>query len=75
LAAAIWLLTQSFSTHVFQRYYEPWLLVTLAWLAALCTVAPVRRAWVGPVLLAGIQTSLAVHTVLMPVLRYGLTEP
>jgi hypothetical protein len=70
-AGAMWLLTQSFSTQLFQRYYEPWILITLAWLGAMAAGPRTRRVWIGPVALGCVQALLAVFTVLAAVLRDG----
>ncbi len=74
-----WILAESANTQSGQRYFEPIILVGLAWLAAL-SVSPSqettlfrpahRRWWLGPAALGAIQLALSTFTVYLPVLRW-----
>src|SRR5690606_20487059 len=47
-----WLAAQSLNAQAWQRYCEPILLLSLAWLASMS--GHTRRAWIGPALLGAI---------------------
>lgn len=74
-----WMIAESVNTQSGQRYYEPMILVGLAWLAAL-SVSPTkvtarfvpahRLWWAGPAALGAIQLVLSASTVYLPVLRW-----
>ena len=77
LAMAAWLLAQSVNTQAWQRYFEPMILIALAWLAALAAPRPdpcghpiLRRWWLGPVALGVIQLALSTVTLYAPLLRW-----
>ncbi|MHC4948814.1 MAG: hypothetical protein ACYTG1_11215 [Planctomycetota bacterium] len=63
LSAAGWILAQSFDSQCFQRYLEPFVLILLAWLAALAMPADAaaRRpgAAAGPLALAAVNLALS----------------
>jgi len=63
-----WAVAQSVDAQVFQRYYEPLLLILLGWLAALAA-DPARPRWlIGPALLAGAQALLSAWSLYRAVL-------
>lgn len=63
LSALGWALAQSFNSMAWQRYFEPFLLVLLAWLVANArpdNASAQRWRWAGPVALALIQLGLSI---------------
>ena len=63
LSALGWALAQSFNSMAWQRYFEPFLLVLLAWLVANArpSDAPAQRwRWAGPIALGLIQLGLSI---------------
>ena len=74
-----WMIAESVNTQSGQRYFEPMILVGLAWLAAL-SISPTKGTarfvpahrlwWAGPLTLGAIQLVLSASTVYLPVLRW-----
>ncbi len=68
VGAAAWAAAQAFNAQAWQRYCEPMVLLTLAWAVALAWpgapgAPPRRRWWIGPALLAVVQSALLVRAV------------
>ncbi|RME25725.1 MAG: hypothetical protein D6798_08265 [Deltaproteobacteria bacterium] len=59
LALACFLAANMASARAYQKYYEPFLLIVLAWVVARADRAP-RWWWVGPALLALAWTAVAI---------------
>lgn len=74
LSALGWTLAQSFNSMAWQRYFEPFLLVLLAWLVALSRPAGERihpARWAGVALLALAQLAISVVSLYMEVIDGG----
>ena len=69
-----WLTAQSMNSQAWQRYCEPMVLITLAWLASLASSPvdqphrPPRRLWLGPALLAALQLLMCFRTLYFSIL-------
>lgn len=74
-ALVCWMAAQSMNSQAWQRYCEPMVLITLAWLASLAhgaeapaSRAPDRRVWIGPAFLGICQLLLALKTLYLPLI-------
>jgi len=82
LALLGWAIAQSANSQAWQRYCEPLILISLAWMAAMTFYAQHqtqneegnRYWWIGPALLSVIQLGLSITTLYLPVLRYQFTK-
>lgn len=71
-----WLCAQSANTMAWQRYFDPMVIVSLAWLAAMACDGAGRRGrwrwvWIGPALLAVMQLGLSAVTLYRELLAAG----
>ncbi|MCH8823092.1 MAG: hypothetical protein IH984_06240 [Planctomycetes bacterium] len=77
LALLGWAIAQSANSQAWQRYCEPIILISLAWMAAMTfstqsqtqTAIRNRNWWVGPALLSAIQLGLSIATLYLPVFK------
>jgi hypothetical protein len=77
IALGCWLLAQSANKLCFARYFEPMVLIALAWLAIMSSTARdgaaaqarPRKWWIGPLALAAVQLALAMEGI------YGRLTP
>jgi hypothetical protein len=68
-----WLIAQSANHQLYQRYFEPLILINIIWLSAISasrlTRLDRRQLWVGPIALLAIQICLSFVKIYLPVLR------
>jgi len=73
LALLGWAIAQSANSQAWQRYCEPIILISLAWMAAMTFFSNSeyrnRKWWIGPALLSAIQLGLSIATLYLPVFK------
>lgn len=77
LALLGWAIAQSANSQAWQRYCEPIILISLAWMAAMAFTPQnqtqiktrSRKWWVGPALLSAIQLGISIATLYLPVFK------
>ena len=73
LALLGWAIAQSANSQAWQRYCEPIILISLAWMAAMTFFSHnedrIRKWWIGPALLSAIQLGLSIATLYLPVFK------
>ena len=73
LALLGWAIAQSANSQAWQRYCEPIILISLAWMAAMTFFSHnedrIRKWWIGPALLSAIQLGLSIATLYLPLFK------